>query len=879
MKKRKRGSGPFFCPFPGCSKSFSRSDHLGRHKANHSSEKYKCEWPACGREFSRLDVKKKHFGRHLRDVDETVSRISSPHGNEGNADFQGQTDESPSLLKHHSSPKQYVNIERPLDSAISPLKTSFFERDLQNRERTSSEHKINDKCMKGIPSSSSREASADISIPIDSETVVTGTKHSESTSIHCSTSMLSSAVEHDEEKLINTQEMSKNLKEAVFSDQMGPGISSEIELPATLQGIQWLLGDYSANTLAEGGPLNQPETGAFHAYYDGALGSSKMSTLEEIFSLSPNFPNSDSQTRFDDEILSNLANCIPSVQDHPDFVAQKLEWFLEVYWLVYHRQYPILHRPSFSSRDTPILLLLSMIMMGASLSKRTIATENIQLVDPDGLSNIIANPLRWLLFASEQAKPPCKSWVIQSLVILETYEITSSSRCLHERACIYNGAKIQLLRRSPILGGDPLKEVDSDTSRSKDLWSNWIESESMKRVALMSFYIDSVHAIVFGHPLNLFANQINLSLPCPDDIWEYNNVDREKASQSVAQTPLFCDALKILLQKEKLNVGPFSMQILLAGLINLLLQIEQNISQWSSFGWQSIQNNWRTSISSAIDFWKTQLPSRNCCSASSSSYSPYLIATVDPSIQPSLATDNTRCNCPVYHAAQISMRMAHYDYIVFAGAPRRMNVPILSKDYEAVRLRIGKWATSHMGRLCVINSIILLCEVLLSPENHMEAVSYLYEPDRDPFIYRPNTVVSAVLSLWAYAFHLFGPESSFRSAGSTIQISEGCFPAMEDAPTYLSRIRSELKCLSGRGFSELNQLDANEYSEALSLYAEDLPNVKNLKNMVGLLSSLKKGYDKCYWSVGREYAKLLGNCIQRSLGSEVLSCHDMYDVL
>ncbi|OXT13621.1 hypothetical protein B9K06_26100, partial [Bacillus sp. OG2] len=107
---------------------------------------------------------------------------------------------------------------------------------------------------------------------------------------------------------------------------------------------------------------------------------------------------------------------------------------------------------------------------------------------------------------------------------------------------------------SPILGGDPFKSYESDTSRSENLWNTWIESESMKRAALMSFNLDTIHAVVFGHPMNIFANQIKLSLPCPDDIWEYKNVDRSKAPYSVTKTPLFLDALKSLLKNEPVNV-------------------------------------------------------------------------------------------------------------------------------------------------------------------------------------------------------------------------------------------------------------------------------------------------------------------------------------
>lgn len=529
----------------------------------------------------------------------------------------------------------------------------------------------------------------------------------------------------------------------------GGGNSVAVKIPNSdtfFPSIQWLLNDPLSISPKGGRSSYQLENGAFYTHNDGPLGPSTLAMLEEIFALSPEFPHADCQTEVDDEILLKMVKCIPAIQEHPDFVIDKIKWFLEIYWLLYHCQHPILHRLSFSTFETQPLLLLNMIMIGASFSKKSTPPEHFILADPNGLADMIADPLRWLIFTSEQAKPPCKSWVIQSLIILETFEITSTSRTLHERACIYNGAKVQLLRRSPILGGDPLISVGSDVSHSNSLWNTWIESQSMKRIALMSFYIDTVHAIVYGHPVNLFANQVKLSLPCPDDLWEYNNIDRNKAPMSVAQTPLFCDALRKLLQKERVDVEPFSSQILLAGLINLLLQVEQNISQWSNFGWESIQENWRDTISSAIEYWKTQLPSGNCCLTSSSMHHYDTTSLDQPPLPPFLKLDDTRCSFPVYHAAQIYLRITHYDYIVYAGAPRRMNVPILPDDYEIVVKQIGKWVKSSCGPLCVIHSIIYLCEILLSPEDSLEMVNYFYEPDKDPYLYRPNIVISAILS-------------------------------------------------------------------------------------------------------------------------------------
>lgn len=638
--------------------------------------------------------------------------------------------------------------------------------------------------------------------------------------------------------------------------------------------IKWLL-DSTEISPSSSMPTDQMINGALHQAQEDQFGLNSAQLLEEVLALSPEFPTENLHTEIDQKLRFDMIGYIPVLEKHPDFTIPKIKWFLEIYWLLYHCQYPLLHRPSFSTLETHPLLLLSMIMIGASFAKKTQVPAYLNLVDPSDLSLAIAEPLRWAVFASEYSKPPCKVWVIQTLIILETFEVACSSRAIHERACIYNNVKIQLLRRSPILGGDPMKAVASDNSRSNVLWNSWIESESIKRAALMSFNLDTIHAVVFGHPVSLFANQLKLSLPCPDDIWEYRNIDKNKTPLSVTETPLFVDALRLLLKNETVEVDSFGRHILLSGLINLVLQIEQNISQWSNFGWHTFEENWREVLSFAIEFWKSQLPENDCCLTLSS---VHYIGATSPPLPLSLLPEDTRCKFPVYHAVQIYLKIPHYDYIVFAGAPKRMNVPILEEDFEIVVRRIERWSSSVNGQLAVINSLLLLCEMLLSSENSLDTINYCYEPVKDPLIYRPNIVISSVLILWSYTFHKFGPESNFLAGFNEESYEPSFIPAVEDGYAFLRRVRDELSTSSGISFSELSKLDINKKNRKMRQCCSILDKIDGLNNTVGLLRCLANEYKKCDWHVGREYAKLMNNCIRRSAGSPQIFCPDMYDV-
>jgi len=107
---------------------------------------------------------------------------------------------------------------------------------------------------------------------------------------------------------------------------------------------------------------------------------------------------------------------IPSLGNNIDFGAVQIERCLEIYWSIFHVQYPILHRPSFYTPEVHPLLLLSIIMIGAGLSYQTGQDESHIFTDAHGLADNIAEPLRWLICASEEFTSPAKSWIIQSLL-------------------------------------------------------------------------------------------------------------------------------------------------------------------------------------------------------------------------------------------------------------------------------------------------------------------------------------------------------------------------------------------------------------------------------------------------------------------------------
>lgn len=811
-KKRKRIYGDFICDIDNCNRKFNRADHLLRHKRNHDpSKRFSCMWPDCSMIFARKDIKDKHYKRH------SSRKRSLEYKDTENSTASGVFEES-LLTSQRKKPKSNETLNPSYSNDCSTLLTADDSTLLPSMLDPDQVQRI----LGGDPSNFLLDVGSVNSIP-----------------------------ENDE--VANKTLSPSNLVEWLFQE-------NDI-LPAvlkTMNGYQYHDVDFSA----ESGPYRLDLFDDF----------SPLSNYDNMLAILPNFPNSNNRKLIDNIVFNKLTNLIPSLKNNMDFKLPQIEKFLKIYWSIYHPQYPILHRPSFSNYDAAPILLLAMIMLGASLSSCTGTNENKIFKDPQKLAEEIAEPLRWLIFSDPDCKPPAKIWIVQSLLLLESYEITSTTRALHERAYLHHGSKIQLLRRSPILGGDPLKDETEDGTfiPLNNVWKKWIEAESMKRATLMAFYLDTVNATVYGHMVILYAHQIKISLPCEDKLWEFDNTKETSDSFTISKSPKFLDALKKLLHKEKVETSGFGKKILLAGLLTIMFQMQQKDLQLSFIEWNAMKESWKQTISLAVDVWKIDICSEGgCCDTQTALYIP---EEEIHELPPMLRLEDKRCKFDLYHIAQIYMRITHYDYIVYAGAPSRMNVKVGSTEYQVVEKRVSKWSNSANGRISVIHAYLFLCEMLLSWNN--EDITFTYDPNSDPFLHRKNIVASAVLIIFAYNFLIEGPESDVFDQ---LPANSDYFPDKEDGYDYLRRIRKDLSMHVSGEFHRTNYGNSSTlYHESIKLYSERILKTEKKNQLVGLLKIFHKSYKMCKWEIGKEYSNLFANCIERCLGRKKVSCDEMY---
>lgn len=500
-------------------------------------------------------------------------------------------------------------------------------------------------------------------------------------------------------------------------------------------------------------------------------------------------------------------------------LEDRMSFYLFNYWEKFHPHFSILHRPSFCTKNAERLLILAMILVGAMYCT---TDEQYSLENKNSpeykLCSVICDPLRFTIFQHDDFKTPVRLWIVQSLNLLEWCEKNYLLRRLHERAHIHHGTTVQLLRRSPVLGGNPtaISRDSQSTSTSPGeyeaeflsqfgestkandacLFEKWVESESLKRVTFMTFVLDTMDYIKFRHnPLISFYQLQLLNLPCDEEaLWNSNElmgsfkktVKRQRSLQkahkmnikrsgfssvlSVRDGTNFLSALKKIIKAsgnphEKSRLSYFSKSIIFAGLVSLMHEMQQTELQNNISPLINPESNsnlkWKLILSKVLDNWE--------CAANT------FQETSDDNCTQEQALG--QCKRPLFHLAQIigMSDINHYDIAIFGGSPANMSVDASSQDLLIVQRKLNNmWLKAKNGKTariedlvnfkCLIHCYWLLWSLFLPPQNNdghsMGSVQKSYfRVDED--IHDSMIVVSnAVMILWCYSFSLYGPESS-----------------------------------------------------------------------------------------------------------------------
>lgn len=451
------------------------------------------------------------------------------------------------------------------------------------------------------------------------------------------------------------------------------------------------------------------------------------------------------------------------IRDHPLLSPSTLQSWLDLYFTQFNTTYPLIHMPTFSPRQSEPLLLLSILLLGATYSDK----------GAHQVAVCIHDVIRPSIFAHAGFSPRPELWTLQTILLVECFGKSRAGQRQHDFSHLFHGLLINLIRRSDCQSVTkqpyPKDSDANDPVALDDTWKRWAESEQKKRLALLCFMWDVQHAVLFCQSLCMSAFELRCAMPCNQNIWEAPDAEtwasnwRRSCSLSSSQqfppagsgpgspTPMFLPTLKSYLApgagvpsaagpggstNDNLDsLNALSLVLVLHGIMSIAWDMQRR--DQTSLGVNSIlastpgpaQNGrpttgttWRDLLSDAYNRWKLDFD-QYCADAStfsSSSSSLSSDGTAAAAAGPGEWAAFAAAYRSVYHAAQALLHMDFLDIQIYAGARHILGRPVQQQDYLRSSRVVKRWASSSGEKAAIAawHAACMLCDVIVTAKNN-----------------------------------------------------------------------------------------------------------------------------------------------------------------
>ncbi|RVX74882.1 hypothetical protein B0A52_01159 [Exophiala mesophila] len=907
----------FECTYAGCGRHYSRAEHLYRHQLNHNpKEIFKCDFPGCSRTFVRQDLCIRHRERHESRGKLSLGQNSSTR--EPLSPRSSVSDDATSPSRNTFPPPM------PVSNTVQPSmvhRSSFSEPKSKPMEppasvsqaspdlsRTTSHQSQNPPPVQPLHDSSAspvNQTSLQSGI-YGLSRIPSGAGLPHERSLSFSDAAFNILDSNGVGKRPQAQRAQSSNENKLPESSMPPfsiasfGEQSFNDSPNSIRDefTAWLFDD-GANLPPTGFPMGVQSTLGFQNFndsfssgiytnyfadpalenaYPGMMFQRQPEPANKLPELSNDtsllsyskrkalltlmeFRFNDSDNLYIRQLREEIFQGNLDAEEHV-LSVRSLQHYIGSYWYHFHAQMPILHQPTFSADDTHEFLLLAVMAIGAAYLNKA---HGRQVTDAAArLATFIAWHLRWQVFMHNDFHPPAKLWVFQTLLLLEVYEKMNATRALHERSHIHYATTINLMRR-----GTNLIETHPDGSRApstpEEWWSRWIKAEATRRAAYAAFYLDAVHATMFGHAAMMVVHEIRLPLPCDDALWsatsaaEVSRVEASLHANGVKPTT-FLDGLKKTLTGRKVRTNNFGRMILMAGLMSVAWHMNQRDLQVTSLGVSQSMgvpgDGWRNPLTKAFEFWKKDFDESI----------EHMRKASLPWQKPDAASgeeDMAKAANMLHHLSHMTMHVDIMDCQIFAGTKRLFGRNINNSDYERVKSKMFEWAKGPGARVAVFHALQLLKPVISVGKDGSKK---LYSARDDYILTRPWNLYFAALVVWCYGFALDGV---LRPFPSLIQASVSPNPMSNLAH---ASSHSMLNMAHDGSDSELDVVvkDAQAFFSTIGgvKTPQALESFKDGRNnIVGVLAILELAFRDSRWELLHEAANLLRNAIMLLRGA------------
>ncbi|KAK6953828.1 hypothetical protein Daesc_003790 [Daldinia eschscholtzii] len=431
---------------------------------------------------------------------------------------------------------------------------------------------------------------------------------------------------------------------------------------------------------------------------------------------------------------------------HPLMSQVSLQSYLDLYFSKFNTAYPLIHQATFEPNRKEPLLLLSMILLGATYSEK----------EAHQFAVCVHDVIRPAIFSHASFNPKPDLWMLQTILLVECFGKSRAGQKQHDMSHLFHGMLINLIRRSDCQSVRPIRpHEDNDKGSLVDdrSWRQWVEAEEKKRLALLCFMWDTQHAVLFCQSLCMSAFELRVPLPCNQALWEASTAaEWSRLSLSTTPEPTYLLALKSYITRDThrcLRLNGLSRIFVFHGLMSIFWDMRRR--DQTSLGVISSQGGrWQSRLGDAYHEWKVDFDNF-CLRLTDLTFAEIRKGTVPENAKVKLEVWRA-AYVAIYHAAHTLLHSEFLDIQIFAGARHILGRSVQRTDFIRSEKVVKRWATGHTvpdsengdGSVDAIAAVWHAAQLLQS------ASQTLADFDSMGLFHVPWCLYLATLTVWAF---------------------------------------------------------------------------------------------------------------------------------
>ncbi|RDW77699.1 hypothetical protein BP6252_05752 [Coleophoma cylindrospora] len=454
------------------------------------------------------------------------------------------------------------------------------------------------------------------------------------------------------------------------------------------------------------------------------------------------------------DLITTASPCTPEgnpiTRDHPLLSLSALQNYCDLFFCRFNVCYPLLHQPTFEPSQVETLLLLSVLLLGATYGDKA----------GHRLAVCIHDVMRAQIFQSPSFKAQPELWMLQTILLVECFGKSRAGQTQHDMSHLFHGLLINLIRRSDC---QTVRQPNFDEDGNAELESNWkrfVDVEQRKRLALLCFLWDTQHAVLFSQSLCMSAFELRVSLPCNPTTWEADSAEEWWKNYRREIDTSFLTVLKVYVNPGSAtpphHLNALSRLLILHGLMSISWDMKRRDQTALGFVGTEAQER-QTRLAQSYDAWKADFDTY-CMSMA--------MTLKDNASLKREFTQFSTASIAIYHAAHIILNVEILDLQIYAGARHIIGRPVTRADYARSRRMLKQWVNPGTGTSAAVKASWHAAHLL------RDGIMNLDNWDVNDVFHYPWCLYLATLTCWG--FHFAGSDkSSSPSDGSELSHASG----------------------------------------------------------------------------------------------------------